>query len=190
MKVGSLLSVACAAVALGAGAFAAEPHIGKFVSYERQEFTDLHHAQRRPGAAQFIEDLGEVSRRTREDARQARPKNTAADAHRHRERTANGRNICSPARTLRAGSSPARFSNYMVMDGDAARGAALQLDVSRVHALLPGVAIRRRISALVQRRPGRAHGLREIRSGQGRSCRCPCGMCTKRATVTGFRSSG
>ena len=79
------------------------------------------------------------------------------------------------------------------LHGDERRRRARRGDarhVPRVHAFLPGVAVRRRVSAVVQRRPGRAHGLREVRPRTWRCCRSRCIACTKRATATGFRSSG
>ena len=126
MKVRSLLSVACAAVALSVGAVAAEPHLGKFISYETGRIHHLHHAQRRPGTP-VHRGSREVSRHTREDARQARAEEHGADAHRHRERQRMEEVPGTRARTSPGWFQPGAFSNTMVMDGDAVRGAALQL---------------------------------------------------------------
>src|SRR6478735_4292234 len=56
MKVRSLLAAACAAAALSAGAVAAEPHLGKFASFETEDFT-IYTTRSGEQARQFIEDL-------------------------------------------------------------------------------------------------------------------------------------
>jgi len=56
MNVRSILVGAFASMALCAGAVAAEPRIGKFVSYEMEEFT-IYTTRSGDQARQFIEDL-------------------------------------------------------------------------------------------------------------------------------------
>src|SRR6188768_2943770 len=56
MRFRSLLASACAALALSAGANAAEPRLGKFVSYEVEDFT-IYTTRSGDQARQFIEDL-------------------------------------------------------------------------------------------------------------------------------------
>ena len=164
MRFRSMLACAFAAAALQASAAVAN-RASASSSATRWKTSPSHHAQRRPGAP-VHRGSREVSRHARKDARQARAEERGADPHRDRQRHRVGEVPGAPPE--HRGLVPARTLRQRHGDGRrrrAWRGAARHL--SRVHALLPGVAVRRRVSAVVQRRPRRAHGFREVRPRHG-----------------------
>ena len=125
MKIRSLLAGAFAAVALCAGAVAAEPHLGKFVSYETEEFT-VYTTRSGDQARQFIEDLAKY-RVTLEKTLGKRAQKSTVPTRIVIVSASEWTKYLEPRKNVAGWFQPGAFSNTMVMDGDAVRGAAVQL---------------------------------------------------------------
>ena len=125
MRFRSLLASASAAVALCAGAFAAEPHLGNFVSYETEEFT-VYTTRSGDQARQFIEDLAKY-RVTLEKTLGKRAQKNTVPTRIVIVSASEWKKYLEPRKNVGGWFQPGAFSNIMVMDGDGVRGAALQL---------------------------------------------------------------
>ena len=125
MNVRSILVGAFASMALCAGAVAAEPRIGKFVSYEMEEFT-IYTTRSGDQARQFIEDLAKYRVTLEKTLGKRAQKNTVPTRIVILSST-EWEKYLQPRQNVAGWFQPGAFSNTMVMDGDAVRGAALQL---------------------------------------------------------------
>ena len=125
MRFRNLLASAAAAVALSAGAFAAEPKLGKFVSYELEDFT-IYTTRSGDQARQFIEDLAKY-RVTLEKTLGKRAQKNTVPTRIVIVSSTEWEKYLQPREGVAGWFQPESFSNTIVMDGDTARGAAMQL---------------------------------------------------------------
>jgi len=129
MSFKTLLAGLCAAAALGTGAMngamAAEPRLGKFTSYEVEDFTIL---TTRSGdqARQFVEDLAKF-RVALEKTLGKRAQKNAVPTRIVILSATEWEKYLQPRQNIAGWFQPGSFSNVMVMNGDSVRGAALQL---------------------------------------------------------------
>lgn len=121
----SLLATTCAAAALCASATAAEPRLGKFVSYQMEEFT-IYTTRSGDQARQFIEDLAKY-RVTLEKTLGKRAERNTVPTRIVILSSTEWEKYLQPRKNIAGWFQPGPFSNTIVMDGDTARGAALQL---------------------------------------------------------------
>jgi len=119
--------VACliAAAALSAGAAAAEPRLGKFVSYEVEDFT-IYTTRSGDQARQFIEDLARFRVTLEKTLGKRALKNTVPTRIVIVSATEWGKYL-EPRQNIAGWFQPGPFGNVMVMNGDSVRGAAVQL---------------------------------------------------------------
>ena len=125
MRLTSLLSGLFAAVALSAAATAAEPRLGKFVSYEVEDFT-IYTTRSGDQARQFIEDLAKY-RITLEKTLGKRAQKNTVPTRIVILSSSEWEKYLQPRQNVGGWFQAGPFSNTMVMDGDSVRGAALQL---------------------------------------------------------------
>jgi hypothetical protein len=125
MRLTSLLSGLFAAAALCAGAIAAEPRLGKFVSYEVEDFT-IYTTRSGDQARQFIEDLAKY-RITLEKTLGKRAQKNTVPTRIVILSSSEWEKYLQPRQNVGGWFQAGPFSNTMVMDGDSVRGAALQL---------------------------------------------------------------
>jgi hypothetical protein len=118
-----LAAVACGALATAATA--AEPRIGKFMSYEANGFTVI--TSRSPGQAkQVIEDLGKF-RYTLEKSLGRRSTNTAIPTQIVIVSAADWGRYLEPRQNVSGWFQQGAFANYLTMNGDAERWIAISV---------------------------------------------------------------
>jgi hypothetical protein len=125
MRFRSLVVSTCAAAALCAGAAAAEPRLGKFVSYQMEDFT-IYTTRSGDQARQFIEDLAKY-RVTLEKTLGKRARKNTVPTRIVILSSTEWEKYLQPRQNVAGWFQPESFSNTMVMDGDAVRGAAMQI---------------------------------------------------------------
>jgi hypothetical protein len=114
-----------AAAALSPGAPAAEPRLGKVTSYEVEDFT-IFTTRSGDQARQFIEDLAKF-RVTLEKTLGKRAAKNAVPTRIVIVSNTEWEKYLQPRQNVAGWFYPGRFDNYMVINGDAVRGAALQI---------------------------------------------------------------
>ena len=127
---------------------AAEPRVGKYVKYDGGDYVIVTSR----GAAQarrFMEDLVKFRLTLEVALGQSAAENTTPTTIVIAGKS-DWNQWLRPREGLDGYFHSADFSNYMILDGDAPLEEARIDHVPRVHALLPGIAIRRRRSAVVQ----------------------------------------
>jgi len=124
MKVRSLLASACAAAALCAGANAAEPRLGKFVSYEVKDFT-IYTTRSGEQARQLIEDLAKL-RVTLEKTLGDRALKNPVPTRIVIVSATVWEKYLAPRQNIASWFQPVPFGNVMVINGDYGREAAVE----------------------------------------------------------------
>lgn len=124
MKV-RLLPVAALATLFISNAMAAEPRLGKFMSYEMADFT-IFTTRSGDQARQFIEDLAKF-RLTLEKTLGKRAMSNAVPTHIVIVNSTEWEKYLEPRQNIAGWFQPGRFANFMVMNGDAVRGEALHV---------------------------------------------------------------
>ena len=132
----------------------------------RRRIRHRHLAQRRPGT-EVRRGSRQVPAHAGTRAGQARHEERFPDHHRDHRSNSDWKTWLQPRENVAGFFQRARFANYLAMNGDAPPAEALALVFHEYTPLLSRVTVRGRIPALVQRRTGRAHGLRQVRQGQG-----------------------
>ena len=125
MRITLLLVSLMAAISVSPGAAAGEPRIGKFVSYEVEDFT-ITTSRSGKQARQFMEDLAKF-RVTLEKTLGRRAANVGIPTHILVVSESEWLKYLQPRQNVAGWFQSGRFANYMVMNGDAEAGEATHI---------------------------------------------------------------